>query len=309
VVIVGGDAARVVPRGHAVRAQGRPRGRAGVGGVAFALDDDLVSRRHARLRWSGGVWRVQDLGSRNGTVADGARLAGEQEIALATDGVIRTGRSVLLAIRDGRGHDGPLADGAERIVGPELARAMAGVAAAAAQPTLLVLGESGTGKEAAARAYHAAGPREAGPLVTVNGATIAAGVAERLLFGARKGAFSGATDAPGFLQAAAGGTLFLDEVAELDLTVQAKLLRVIETREVVPVGATTGSVVDLGIVVATHVDLEARIASGQFRADLYYRLARPAITLPPLRARRTDIPRLVARVVAEAGGLNQFNEF
>ncbi|HUQ04173.1 MAG TPA: sigma 54-interacting transcriptional regulator [Kofleriaceae bacterium] len=299
IVVVDGD--RVVRRVHAVPGNGVTIGRTGEAGVAVGLDDDLVSRQHARVRWSGGLWRVQDLGSRNGTSADGGRVAGEAEVPLAGDGVLRTGRSVILLVRDGRGHEVAPADEPDRIVGPELARATSAVARAASQPTLLVLGESGSGKEAAARTYHEAGPRAGGPFVAVNGATIGASVAERLLFGARRGAYSGATDATGFVQAASGGTLFLDEVAELDLAVQAKLLRVIETREVVPLGATSGTVVDVGIVAATHVDLEARVAAGQFRADLYYRLARPVVVIPPLRARKADIPRLVERVLARAG--------
>jgi DNA-binding NtrC family response regulator len=301
VVIVVVDGERLVRRVQPVPPVGLTVGRAGEDGVRVGLDDDLVSRHHARVRWSGGVWRVQDLGSRNGTSADGGKLAADTEVALAGDGVVRIGRSVLLLVRDGRGHETPPADDGERVVGPELARAMAAVARSAGQPTLLVLGESGSGKEAAAQAYHAAGPRAGGPFVAVNGATIGASVAERLLFGARRGAYSGATDAAGYVQAAAGGTLFLDEVAELDLAVQAKLLRVIETREVVPLGATSGTVVDVGIVAATHVDLEARVAAGQFRADLYYRLARPMVVIPPLRARKSDIPRLVARTLAGAG--------
>ncbi len=298
VVIVVVDGERGVRRVHAVPPRGLTIGRAGELDVEVALDDDLASRRHAEVHWSGGAWRVTDLGSRNGTSADGARIEGTVE--LGGDGVVRIGRSVLLLVRDGRGHDAAVGDDDERVVGPELQRAFAAVTEAAREPTLLVLGESGTGKEAAARAYHDAGPRRAGPLVTVNGATIAASVAERLLFGARRGAYSGATDAPGFVQAAAGGTLFLDEVAELDLDVQAKLLRVIETHEVIPLGATAGTVVEVGIVAATHADLDARIAAGRFRADLYYRLARPVVVLPPLRARLADIPRLVLRFIAAA---------
>jgi transcriptional regulator with PAS, ATPase and Fis domain len=134
--------------------------------------------------------------------------------------------------------------------------------------------------------------------VAVNCAAIPEGVAERLLFGAKKGAFSGATDAIGYVQSADGGTLFLDEIAELDAGVQAKLLRVLETRDVVPVGAAAGVKIELGIVAATHRDLRVAVAERRFRDDLYYRLARPTVLLPPLRARRADIPPLVAREIA-----------
>ena len=127
------------------------------------------------------------------------------------------------------------------MIGPELARVHAEIRRHAASDTLLIHGESGSGKELAARLYHDAGPRAAGPFVAINCAEIPEGVAERLLFGSKKGAFSGAVDATGHFQSAHGGTLFLDEIADLDPAVQAKLLRVIETREVVPVGATGGT--------------------------------------------------------------------
>jgi DNA-binding NtrC family response regulator len=130
--------------------------------------------------------------------------------------------------------------------------------------------------------------------VAVNCATIPEGIAERLLFGARRGAFSGATaDADGYLQAADGGTLFLDELADLDSAVQPKLLRVLETREVTPLGAARGRTVDLGICAATLREIPAEVAAGKFREDLYYRMGRPAVRLPPLHERREEIPFLI----------------
>src|SRR5207302_3808795 len=124
---------------------------------------------------------------------------------------------------------------------------------------------------------HASGPRAGGPLVAVNCAAIPEGVAERLLFGSRKGAFSGAQDAVGYLQSAHGGTLFLDEIADLDPAVQAKLLRAIETREVQPVGANAAIAVDVGVVAASHRELRAEVAAKQVRDDLYYRLAHAGV--------------------------------
>src|SRR5262249_47546586 len=156
-------------------------------------------------------------------------------------------------------------------------------------PTLLVHGESGSGKELAARLYHDAGPRGAGPFVAVNCAAIPDRVAERLLFGAKKGAVSGATDAAGYAQSADGRTLFVDEIAERDGAVQAKVLAGHEAAEVLPVGAAAGVRVDVGVVAATHRDLRVAVAERRFRDDLYYRLARPAVVMPPLRARRGDI--------------------
>jgi DNA-binding NtrC family response regulator len=165
---------------------------------------------------------------------------------------------------------------------------------------LHISGESGAGKEGAARSFHAAGSHARGPFVAVNCASIPEGIAERLLFGARKGAFSGATvDAEGYIQAADGGTLFLDEVAELDLSVQAKLLRVLESREVTALGATRPHPVDLRIVSATHRDLRGEVRAGRLREDLYFRIGRPEVTLPPLRERREELPWLVDVVVKQ----------
>ncbi len=301
VAIVVSCGERVVRAVHPVGAAEVVIGRVG-GDAGLGVDDERVSRRHAVVRWSAGAWVVRDLGSRNGTQVGGERLEGERR--LAGDGVVRIGQSVIVLVRDGRGHTDPVVDDAEAVIGPELARAHDQIARAAAGAALLVVGETGTGKEAAARRYHQHGPRADGPLVAVNCATIPEGLAERLLFGSRRGAFSGATDADGYLRAADRGTLFLDEIGELDPIVQAKLLRVLETRDVVPLGASTGRTVELGIVAATHRDLEAEVAAGRFRADLYYRLAHPLVALPPLRARVADVPRLIARVLAHrAAGL------
>jgi transcriptional regulator with PAS, ATPase and Fis domain len=135
--------------------------------------------------------------------------------------------------------------------------------------------------------------------VAVNCAAIPEGVAERLLFGAKKGAFSGATaDAEGYFRAADRGTLFLDELAELDPAVQGKLLRVLETREVTPLGAAQGTRVEVRVVAATTADMRAAVAGGSFRRDLYFRIGKPEVELPPLRARREEIPWLVARGLA-----------
>ena len=148
-------------------------------------------------------------------------------------------------------------------------------------------GESGSGKELASASFSRAASRGgASPFIGVNCAAVPAGLAERLLFGARKGAFSGATgDVQGYIQAADGGTLFLDEVAELDLRVQAKLLRVLETREVLPLGATRAERVELRVCVAAHADLAEQVTAGRFREDLYYRVGRPVVRIPPLRER------------------------
>jgi DNA-binding NtrC family response regulator len=188
------------------------------------------------------------------------------------------------------------------LLGPTLARVWDAIGRAARHgASLHITGESGTGKELAARAFHAVGPRCGGPFVAVNCAAIPEGVAERLLFGTRKGAFSGAAvDAEGYVQAAHGGVLFLDEVAELDLTVQAKLLRALEAKEVLPLGATRPVKVDFALASATHRDLRDQVAAGKLREDLFFRIARPEIRVPPLRMRPEEIPWLVAAALQGA---------
>ncbi len=275
---------------------GRRISAAGPPAIDREIDDERMSRDHATVRWDRGQWVIKDRASRNGTFVDGERIAGE--VRRRGDVVLRLGHTLFVLLENGRGQ--PAADG-EHVVGPELARVFDQIRRHASSDTLLVHGESGSGKELAARLYHDAGPRKSGPFVAVNCAAIPEGVAERLLFGAKRGAFSGATDAPGHFQVAAGGTLFLDEIADLDPAVQAKLLRVLETREVVPVGATHGVSLDLGVVAASHRDLRSAVADRRFREDLYYRLARATVHLPALRTRKVDIIRLAQHEVAAVG--------
>ncbi len=171
---------------------------------------------------------------------------------------------------------------------------------------VLVRGESGTGKELVAQAVHACSHRASGPFVAVNCGAIPEQLLEAEFFGARKGAYTGSMqDREGYFQAANGGTLFLDEIGDLPLAMQAKLLRAIQERSVRALGGTQEEPVDTRIVSATHHDLAALVAKGLFRQDLYYRLNVIEITLPPLRERRADIPRLaqalLARIAADTG--------
>ncbi len=165
---------------------------------------------------------------------------------------------------------------------------------------ILILGETGTGKELVARACHQSGPRARAPFVEINCAALPAHLIEGELFGHEKGAFTGAhTRKLGLIEAADGGTLFLDEIGELDLALQAKLLRVLENLRVRRLGALTDRQVNVRIVAATNSDLPAQVRAGNFRADLMYRLKVFQINLPPLRERAIDIPLLAQHFLAQ----------
>ena len=166
--------------------------------------------------------------------------------------------------------------------------------------TVLIRGETGTGKELVAQALHALSPRKDGPFRALNCAALPGNLLESELFGHAKGAFTGAVkDTPGHVQLAHGGTLFLDEVAELPLELQAKLLRVLETHAVVPVGGRDPIAVDVRIVSATHRALRAEVEAGRFRADLMFRLRVIPVRLPPLRERPADVLLIAEKVIEE----------
>lgn len=274
-------------------------GREGAG--ELPLPDERLSRQHAEVCREGPHWHVEDLGSRNGTFVDGEQVTGRR--TFTNPRVLRLGNTLALFRDDVR----PLA-GADVVCGPDVVRGptfhavLEQVAPAAlAGETLLITGESGTGKELAARAYHQSGPNARGRFVAINCAAVPTSVAERLLFGSRRGAYSGAeADTEGYVQAADRGVLFLDEVAELSPEVQAKLLRVLETREVLALGASRAQPVDVRVCSATHRDLRAAVAAGQFRADLYHRLAQARVRLPPLRERLEEVPWLLAHALRDA---------
>lgn len=177
---------------------------------------------------------------------------------------------------------------------------------AASMAPVLIQGESGTGKELVAKAVHGCSHRANGPFVAVNCGAIPENLLEAEFFGARKGAYTGSTqDRLGYFQAAKGGTLFLDEIGDLPLAMQSKLLRAIQERVVRPLGSSQEDVVDVRIVSATHRELEAEVASGRFRQDLFYRLNVIVINVPPLRERLEDLPalcgELLARICHESG--------
>lgn len=170
--------------------------------------------------------------------------------------------------------------------------------ASAFPSTVLIHGESGTGKELVARAIHEESPRSAGPFVTVDCTILTESLFESLLFGHEKGSFSGAINSTeGLVRAADGGTLFLDELGELRGPEQAKLLRLLQERTVLPVGSTRPIPVDIRVVAATHRNLAGMVEEGRFRKDLFYRLDVVRISTPALRDRAQDIPAIAAEIV------------
>jgi DNA-binding NtrC family response regulator len=270
--------------------------------LSLSLPSPWMSGLHARLVRGPEGWRLEDAGSRNGTMVRGTTVA---HLALADGDVIEVGRT-LLVFRDAL-HAAPStpldfdsrqatfpAAGLATLI-PALAEEVeALVRIAQSLVPVLLRGETGTGKELTARAVHSLS-RRPGAFVAVNCAAIPATLVESQLFGHAKGAFSGAVrDEPGFIRAASGGTLFLDEIGDLPAASQAAMLRVLQEREVVPVGTTRPEPVDLRVVAATNQPLEALVARGAFRTDLLARLDGFTHTLPPLRERREDLGLLVA---------------
>ena len=169
---------------------------------------------------------------------------------------------------------------------------------ARSQAPVHIHGESGVGKEVVARLIHESGPRSSGPFLAINCGAIPAELVESELFGHRKGSFTGATaDKPGLFQAASGGTLLLDEIADLPLSVQVKLLRVIQEKAVRPIGEQKEIPVDVRLMSATHKSLLDEVRGGRFREDLYYRINVIDLMVPPLRNRRADIPLIAAHIL------------
>ena len=172
--------------------------------------------------------------------------------------------------------------------------------------SVLIQGESGTGKEVVANALHNLSKRKHKPLVSVNCGAIPEGILESELFGHEKGSFTGAiAQRKGYFEAANGGTIFLDEIGEMPLNTQVKLLRVLETSEIMRVGGTTPIKVDVRVIAATNKDLEKAVENNEFRRDLYFRLKAITIFIPPLRKRKEDIPVLVKKFADEFVQKNQ----
>ena len=275
------------------------------------IDDATVSRQHVELSLVPEGVAVRDLGSRNGTYYLGQRIA---EAVLAPGARIVLGRAELHVELDPR----QITDG-EPLAGTSF-RGMSGASPGMLRlftaisrldgslVPVLVRGESGVGKELVARAIHEGSRMSSGPFVPVNCGTLSKELAASALFGHRRGAFTGAHEARrGAFAAAHGGTLLLDEIGELPLDVQPALLRVLETSEVQPIGEDVPQKVRIRLLAATNRDLRERVESGQFREDLYFRLAVVTLEVPPLRQRRSDIPDL-ARMFAREEGAAHLDE-
>jgi two-component system response regulator HydG len=262
----------------------------------LVCDDPLVSRRHLSLEYADGRLVVRDLGSRNGSFIHGVRVA---EALLDQDETITIGatRILIRAVSGGRQAKLPPTDRFGNVIGAsEHMRRLYPICEriAASDIPVILEGETGTGKEAMAEAIHEKSGRARGPFVVFDCTAVAAQLIESALFGHERGAFTGAVAArEGVFEQAHGGTLFLDEIGDLELALQAKLLRVLERGEVQRVGGKGWTHVDVRILSATRRDLEQMIQQGRFRDDLYYRLAVARIELPALRHRNGDIRILV----------------
>lgn len=274
------------------------------GDCDLVLSDERVSARHLEVRPDGGGFRVKDLLSTNGTWLEGARVG---EAAVTAGATLKVGRTFLRVQPQAQALE--VAPSQARRFGDLVAESLAMrevfavlELAARGDVTVLVTGETGTGKELVARAVHEKSARRSKPFVTVDCGALPESLLESELFGHVRGAFTGAvSERRGAVQKADGGTLFLDELGAVSPSVQARLLRVLEARTVKPVGSDVERQVDVRVIAATPVDLATRVAAGQFRADLFYRLSVLALELPPLRSRREDLPVLAAEVLRRRG--------
>jgi transcriptional regulator with PAS, ATPase and Fis domain len=269
------------------------------------IDDRSVSRKHAKLTL-GTSMTLEDLGSRNGTTVQQRRLEAGHETRIGIGWVFELGDATLVLQR---ARDLPRASVTRQasssppsgavVVDAAMRRlyAMLDVIAPTAL-SVLILGETGVGKELFAEALHRRSTRAAQPFLHLNCAALPDSILEGELFGYEKGAFTGAAqEKAGLFEAANGGTVFLDEIGELAQATQAKLLRVLESGEVLRLGSVKPKTVDVRFVSATNRDLRKAIGAGDFRSDLYFRLNGIAITLPPLRKRKDDIVPLARHFV------------
>jgi two-component system, NtrC family, response regulator AtoC len=294
----------VVFLGNETRSYSLPlRGRLTIGRAPendICIDDTSISRRHAIVNIDEDI-SVEDLGSANGTsvhrqhrnAAAETERVGRGDTFSASVGDVITFGSVRACIQRGQSATAESGFGQTQpvIIDPIMKSLMdEAYRAAKGDLPILLLGETGVGKEVLARLIHQASRQAAGKFVAVHVAAMSESLLESELFGYEKGAFTGATEArAGIIEFADGGTVLLDELGEIPLGVQVKLLRVLEERSVTRIGSRKARTIDVRFVAATHRNLEAEIALGRFRADLYYRINGISLRIPPLRERRADI--------------------
>lgn len=269
---------------------------------AHGIVDGVVSRRHAALERVRGDFVLRDLTSRNGTFLNGERLAPEKPVAIKEGDVVRVG-TTLLVFRNHHPHEEPMR-AIGKLVGPfgirSVGKALGSLHARGAR-NVLIQGETGTGKELVAQAVRVALRRANEPYEAVNVGAVTTGTFEGQLFGWVRGAFSGATESnPGLLRHHDKGCVFLDEIGDLPMELQVKLLRLLDNREILPVGATRTVKLDVAIIAATHQPLDALVTSGRFRRDLLARFDQH-IALPPLRERPEDIYAVLSSLAERRG--------
>jgi two-component system, NtrC family, response regulator AtoC len=305
---VGDDGPRIVAvwNGGSLSQPLPARGTLLIGRTAEAgirLDHPSVSRRHAMLVLDGERMRLDDLGGSNGTFLNGQRLAPRSQTWLSTGALVEVG-SVLLVVKDAARSAPPRSPPSPDLVlaDPKMTEVYQQLEMVAKSSlSVILLGETGSGKELCATRVHQLSPRAAHPFLKVNCAALVETLLEAELFGYERGAFTGATQAKaGLLESAHGGTLFLDEVGETPLSTQAKLLRVLESGEVVRVGAVKPRSIDVRFVSATNRNLRDLVTQGSFRQDLFFRLDGISISIPPLRDRPSEISELTRAFLASA---------
>jgi DNA-binding NtrC family response regulator len=273
-------------------------------GAGLRLDDPEVSSVHCELRAVNEGILVRDLGSTNGTIVGSLRIA-EATITNKAELVLGQTKIAIEPRASKQRVDVGYSDRFAELVGssPKMRRVFSVLERVAKTPlSILILGETGCGKEVVARSVHQSSDRKDGPFVVVDCGSIPSTLAESLLFGHEKGAFTGATERKkGALAEAHGGTLFLDELGELPIDLQPKLLRVLAERQVKRVGGSQVEPIDVRVLAATRRDLAVEMNAGRFRSDLYFRIAQVKVELPPLRDRIDDLPMLVEEVCRRVG--------
>jgi len=280
------------------------------------IEDDSISRKHARLHVDATFVEIEDLGSVNGTRVRGERLATGQRVRLLPGEAFHIGNVMVVIAANESAPRTPMQSSPDQVetrrahaqtvarepgaralhvIEDPAMRALYEMASRIAVGSIhvLVLGETGVGKELVAETIHEQSPRRAGPFVCLNCAALSEQLLEAELFGYERGAFTGAVQSKqGLLESAHGGTVFLDEVGEMPPSLQAKLLRVLESRQLLRVGAVRPREVDVRFVAATNRDLQVATQNGTFRSDLFFRLGGAKLVIPPLRERAVEIEPL-----------------